>query len=38
MVDYDIMAPRLQLFAARFLNFSPVGREIRDFQVREMLT
>jgi len=34
MVDYDIMGPSLQLFGARFLNFSPVWS--RDFEVREI--
>jgi len=36
MVDYDSIEPSLQLFGARFVNFSPSWRS-RDFQVREML-
>ena len=36
MVDYDSMGPSLQLFGARFLNFSPILLS-RDFEVRKML-
>ena len=35
-LQYSIMEPSLQLFGARFLNFSPSWRS-RDFEVREML-
>ena len=36
VVDYDSMGSSLQLFGARFLNFSPSWRS-RYFEVREML-
>jgi len=36
IVDYDSMGPRLHLFSARFLNFSPSWR-LHDFKVSEML-
>jgi len=36
MGNYDSMGPSLQLFGARFLNFSPSWLS-RDFQVRKML-
>jgi len=36
MGDYDSIGPTLQLFGARFLNFSPSWRS-RDFEVRETL-
>jgi len=36
MVDYDSVGPSLQLFRARFLNFSSSWQSC-DFEVREML-
>ena len=37
VVDYDSMGPNLQLFGARFLNFS-TSWQSRDFWFREVLT
>jgi len=36
MDDYDSMGPSLQLFEAKFLNFSPSWRSC-DFEARKML-